>query len=141
MWPLRSSSLCYTNLFFRPFSFRLHSVGFLSDGNFTKLEHLHRAAASFPIPLLQFLLCPCPSVLPSVFPFTSNSGRTVFYLLFYYQATMGPESSNIRFSRETMRLMSWPDGERYSCSLQFLVVSLLSYLLLSFLGVEVYRLM
>ena len=34
-------------------------------------------------------------------------------------------SPNTRFSRRTMRLMSWPDGERYSCPLQSLVVSLL----------------
>ena len=34
-------------------------------------------------------------------------------------------SPNTRFSRETIRLMSWPDGERYSCPLQSLVVSFL----------------
>ena len=36
---------------------------------------------------------------------------------------MGPP--DIRFSRGTTRLMSWPDGERYLCHLQSLVVSLL----------------
>ena len=35
------------------------------------------------------------------------------------------ESPDTRFSRETMRLMSWPDGERYLRPLQSLVVSLL----------------
>ena len=34
-------------------------------------------------------------------------------------------STDTRFSRETMRLMSWPDGERYSYPPQSLVVSLL----------------
>ena len=29
-----------------------------------------------------------------------------------------------RFSRKTTRLMSWPDGVRYSCPLQFFVISL-----------------
>ena len=35
------------------------------------------------------------------------------------------ESPDTRFSRGTMRLMSWPDKERYLHPLQFLVVSLL----------------
>ena len=35
-------------------------------------------------------------------------------------------SPDTRFSREKTQLMSWPDGERYSCPLQSLVVSLLS---------------
>ena len=34
-------------------------------------------------------------------------------------------SPDTRFSRGTTRLMSWPDGKRYSCPLQSLVVSLL----------------
>ena len=33
------------------------------------------------------------------------------------------ESPDIRFSRGTTQLMSWPDGERYSCTLQSPVVS------------------
>ena len=37
-------------------------------------------------------------------------------------------SPDTRFSRGTTRLMSWPDGERYSCSPQSLVVSLLLFL-------------
>ena len=49
-------------------------------------------------------------------------------------------SSIFCFSWGTTRLMSWPDREYYSCLLQSLVVSLLylSYLLLSFLGLEAY---
>ena len=50
-------------------------------------------------------------------------------------------SPNTCFSRGTTRLMSWTDEERYSFPLQFLVVSLSSYLsypLLSFLGLEAY---
>ena len=34
-------------------------------------------------------------------------------------------SPDTHFFRETTRLMSWPDGERYSCPLQSFVVSLL----------------
>ena len=34
-------------------------------------------------------------------------------------------SPDIRFSRGTTRLMSWPDGERYLCPLKSYVVSLL----------------
>ena len=36
------------------------------------------------------------------------------------------------------RLMSWPDGERYSCSLQSHVVTLFLYPLFSFLRLEAY---
>ena len=65
-------------------------------------------------------------VFSSVF-FTSISltdlAGTIFSLLLFYQVTMGPRT---RFSQETTRLMSWPDGERYLCPLQFLAVSLLS---------------
>ena len=42
-------------------------------------------------------------------------------------------SPDTLFSRETKRLMSWPDGERYSCTLQSLVVSLLLSLVFTFL--------
>ena len=42
-------------------------------------------------------------------------------------------SPDTRFSRGTMRLMSWPDGERYSCPLQSLVISLLSSLVFTLL--------
>ena len=47
-------------------------------------------------------------------------------------------SPDIRFSWGTMRLMRWPDGERYSCPLQSHVVffSYLSYPILSFFGLE-----
>ena len=51
-------------------------------------------------------------------------------------------SPDTRFSRGTTRLMSWPDGERFLRSPQSLVVSLLlslvSTLVLSFLGLEAY---
>ena len=64
------------------------------------------------------------------FSFISNSmadlSGTVFSLLFFYQATNG--SPDTRFSRGTMRLMSWPYGESYSFPLQSLVVSLRSSL-------------
>ena len=55
---------------------------------------------------------------------TTTSGRNclVSPVLSVYNGS--PDS---RFSRGTMRLMSWPDGERYLRSLQSLVVSLLSF--------------
>ena len=43
-------------------------------------------------------------------------------------------SAVTRFSRRTPQLMSWPDGERYSCPPQFLVVSLLSSLVSTLLS-------
>ena len=62
------------------------------------------------------------SVLATSFILLRSQAETVFSLLLFYQATMGPRT---RFSRETTRLMSWPDGERYLHLLQSLVVSLL----------------
>ena len=67
------------------------------------------------------------SVLFSIFSFTAISladlAGTVFSLLQYYEATVGPR---ILISPRGMTwLMSWPDGERYSHPLQSLVVSLL----------------
>ena len=43
-----------------------------------------------------------------------------------------------RSSRGTTQLMSWPNRERYSPSLRSLVVSLLLYLISTFLGLEAY---
>ena len=68
------------------------------------------------------------SVLTTLsFPLISNSvanlAGTVFSLLLFCQATMGPQ--DIRFSRETTWLISWPDRERCLRPLQSLVVSLL----------------
>ena len=62
-------------------------------------------------------------VLSSVFPFALNSlAGTVFFSPVLSGYNESPDSC---FSRETTRLISLPDGERYSCSLQCLVVSLL----------------
>ena len=47
-------------------------------------------------------------------------------------------SPDTGFSQETMQLISWPDGERYSCPPQSLVVSYPSYPLLSFRRLEAY---
>ena len=66
---------------------------------------------------------------PPSFILLRSQAETVFSLLLFYQATMGPRT---RFSRETTRLMSWPDGERYLHLLQSLVVSLLLSLVSSF---------
>ena len=43
------------------------------------------------------------------------------------------KSPDTRFSRETTRLKSWPDGEHYSCPLQSLVASLFLSLVFTFI--------
>ena len=75
--------------------------------------------------------CPRHPVLSSIFPFTSISlAETIFSLLLFYQAPMGPPDT--RFSWGTTWLMSWPDGERYSCPVQSLVVCLVLSLVSTF---------
>ena len=67
---------------------------------------------------------PCPLLhLSCYLKLSGRSGRN--YLLFPVLSGYNG-SPDTRFSRETTRLMSWPDGERYLHPLQFLVVSLLS---------------
>ena len=72
---------------------------------------------------LLLLLSDSRSVLSSIFPFILICGRNCFLsspILSDYNGS--PDS---RFSRGTTRLISWPDGVRYSCPQQSLVVSLL----------------
>ena len=73
------------------------------------------------------MLCPRHPVLSSIFSFISNSvadlAGTVFSLPPVLLGYNG--SPDTRFSRGTIRLMSWPDGVRYLRPLQSLVVSLL----------------
>ena len=78
-------------------------------------------------PSILLSLCPRHSVLSSIFPFTLISGRNCFLSPPVLSGYNG--SQDTRFSRETTRLMSWPDGERYLFPQQFLVVSLLSSLI------------
>ena len=67
---------------------------------------------------------PCPLLrLSFYFNLSSRSGRNCF--LSFPVLSYSNGSPDTCFSRETTRLMSWPDGERYSRSLQSLVVSLL----------------
>ena len=71
------------------------------------------------------------SVLSSIFPFTIISGRNC---LLSPPVQLGYNgSSGTRFYRETTRLMSWPDGERYLHLPQSLVVSLLLSLIFTLL--------
>ena len=64
---------------------------------------------------------PCP-LLHFSFYF-SLSGRFGRNCLFSLPVLSGYNGSpDTFFSRETTRLMSWPDGKRYSCTLQSLVV-------------------
>ena len=66
--------------------------------------------------------CPLPHLLLYV-KLCSRSGRNCLLspVLSGYNG-----SPNTRFSRGTTWLMSWPDGERYLCPLQSLVVSFIS---------------
>ena len=91
------------------------------------------------------LLSDCCSVLATL---SSPPTQSCFYLklsgrfgrnCFLFPVLSGfNRSPDTRFSRGTTRLMSWPDGERYSCPLQSLVVSFLLSLVSTFLGIEAY---
>ena len=81
---------------------------------------------------------PCPLLhLSSYLKLCGRSGRNCLLDPFGLSGYNG--SLVTRFSWGTTWLMSWSNGERYSCSLQFLAVpSYLSYSLLSFLRLEAY---
>ena len=65
------------------------------------------------------------SVLSSIFPFISNFVADLAGTVFSPPVISGCSGSpDTRFSRGTTRLMSWPDGERYSRLPQSFVVSL-----------------
>ena len=89
-------------------------------------------------PALSLPLCP---LLRLCFYF-KLSGRSVRNRLLFPPVISGyTGSTGTHFSQGTRRLMSYPDGERYSRPLQSLVVSLLVPLvstLQSFLGLEAY---
>ena len=74
--------------------------------------------------LAALFLLPCPLLRLSCYlNLSGRSSRNCLLspsVLFDYNG-----SPDTRFSWGTTRLMSWPDGERYSCPLQSLVVSLL----------------
>ena len=76
---------------------------------------------SYYLTLVPFSL-PCPHLyLSSYFNFCGRSGRNCLLsppVLSDYNG-----SPDMRLCRETSRLASWPDGERYLCPLQSLVVS------------------
>ena len=76
--------------------------------------HLTLVLSSPPCPLLHF---------SSYLKLCGRSGRNC--LLFPPVLSDYNGSPDTRFSRETTRLMSWPDGERYLCPPLSLVVSLL----------------
>ena len=52
--------------------------------------------------------------------------QSLWQLPFHFFCTIRPQwgSPDTHFCRATTRLMNYPDGERYSCFLQFIVVSL-----------------
>ena len=75
---------------------------------------------------LALSLPPCPLLHLSFYlKLSGKSDRNCLFppsVLLSYNA-----SPDTRFSRGTTRLMSWLDGERYWCSPQCLVISLLSF--------------
>ena len=79
------------------------------------------------------LFSPPSFLLPQ---FSGISGRNC--LLFPLVLSGCNESPDTCFFQETTQLMSWPDGEHYSCHLQSFVVfsSYLSYPLITFLRLE-----
>ena len=92
------------------------------------------------------------SAAPTSLPLLSHS-RSVLHLSFYLNSSrrsgrncfLSPHVlsgyngfPDTRFSRGTTRLMSWPDGERYSCTQQSLVVSLVLSLVSTFLTLAAY---
>ena len=82
------------------------------------------------LPLLFFLLSDSRNlVFSSNLPFYLNlSGRSGRHCLYSPTVPSGYNgSADTRFSRVTTQLMSWPDGKRYLCHLQSLVVSLLLF--------------
>ena len=84
-----------------------------------------------PAILLLLLLSDSRSILATLFSppsflylkLSGTSGRS--YILSSPLLSGYNGSPDIYFFRGTTWLMSWPDGERYSCLLQYLVVSLL----------------
>ena len=88
---------------------------------------------------LALSLPPCSP--PCFFFYLNLSGRSGRNCLLSPPVLLGCNGSpDTHFSRGTTQLMSWPDGERYSCTLQSLVVSLLVPLVSTFifLGLEAY---
>ena len=77
----------------------------------------------FSSPTLTLSLPLCPHLRLSFYlNLSGTSGRNCFFSLPILSGYN--EYPDFRFSRTT-QLISWPDGERYSCPLQSLVVSLL----------------
>ena len=89
----------------------------------TSLFRSHFALSSPPCPLLRVSL------------YLNLSGRAGSNCLLFPPVPLGRNGSpDTRFSQGTTRLMSWPDGVRYSHPLQSLVVSLVSTLVFSRTG-------
>ena len=90
---------------------------------------------------LTFALSSPPCLPYRLYFYPNLSGRSGRNFLLSPPVLSGYNGSpDTHFSWGTTRLMSWPDGERYSCSLQSLVVSLLLPLvfILVFLKLEAY---
>ena len=93
-------------------------------------QHQQVCHFSFHVPLSDScsVLAACPPLYLSFhLNLSDRSGRTG--LLFPPALSGNNGSPDTRFSRGTTRLMSWPDGERYSCPLQSHIQFLSSYLI------------
>ena len=101
----------------------------------------HQQVCHFSSPPIWLSFCPHHPVLSSIFPFTliflANLAGTVFSLLLFYQATMGP-----RTLVSTGEQRDWWAGQTGSATSPFCnplqSLCYLSYPLFSFLGLEAY---
>ena len=87
----------------------------------------------FSSPLFRLSLCPRPTVLSYIFPFTSNSLTSGRNCLLSPLFSGYNESLDTNFFRVTTWLTSWPGDGHYSCLLQSLIVSILLPLASAFL--------
>ena len=87
--------------------------------------HFSSLFLSFPFLTIALFSPPSPLLHLSFYlNLSGRSGRNYMYLLSPPVLRSYNGSLDLRFSRETTRLMSWLDGEPSSCPLQSLVISL-----------------
>ena len=94
------------------------------------LGSTNKSAISLLFSYLTLVLSSPPSLLLPLSSYLKLSGRNFLPSPVLTDYNGSPDT---RFSRGTTRLMSWPDGERYMCPPQPLVVSLLLSLVFTLL--------
>ena len=91
---------------------------------FAGLGSTYKSATS--LLLSSYLFC-SPLHVSFYFNLSGRSDRSLWQICLHFPSVLSGHNGfpDTGFSRRTTRLMSWPNGERYSCPLQSLVVSLL----------------